>query len=35
VIAVGLASGDSLGLSVEPVGGSRRPTSPMIMELAL
>lgn len=35
VIAGGLASGDRLGLSIEPAGGSRRPTSPMIMELAL
>ena len=35
VIASGLASGDRLGLSIEPAGGSRQPTSPMILELAL
>ena len=35
VIASGLASGDRLGLTIEPVGGSKRPTSPMILELAL
>ena len=31
----GLHRGDRLGLSVEPVTGSRRPTSPMILALAL
>ena len=35
VIASGLASGDRLGLTIEPAGGSRQPTSPMILELAL
>lgn len=35
VIASGLASGDRLGLTIEPVGGSKQPTSPMILELAL
>ena len=35
VIASGLVPGDRLGLTVEPAGGSRRPTSPMIFELAL
>lgn len=35
VIASGLVPGDRLGLTVEPAGGSQRPTSPMILELAL
>lgn len=35
VIASGLVSGDRLGLTIEPAGGSQRPTSPMILELAL
>jgi anti-sigma-K factor RskA len=35
VIASGLASGERLGLTIEPTGGSRQPTSPMILELAL
>jgi len=35
VIASGLASGDRLGLTIEPAGGSKRPTTPMILELAL
>jgi anti-sigma-K factor RskA len=35
VIAAGLKSGERLGLSVEPAGGSNQPTSPMILELAL
>lgn len=35
VIAAGLAAGDRLGLTIEPAGGSKRPTSPMILELAL
>jgi anti-sigma-K factor RskA len=35
VIASGLASGDRLGLTIEPAGGSGQPTSPMILELAL
>jgi len=35
VVASGLRSGDRLGLSVEPAGGSRRPTSPMLLVLAL
>lgn len=35
VIARGLASGDRLGLTIEPAGGSKQPTSPMILELAL
>jgi anti-sigma-K factor RskA len=35
VIATGLSSGDRLGLSVEPAAGSRSPTSPMILVVAL
>jgi anti-sigma-K factor RskA len=35
VVAAGLRSGERLGLSVEPAAGSRRPTSPMILVLAL
>ena len=35
VAAVGLQAGDRLGLTVEPAQGSRRPTSPMILVLAL
>ena len=35
VVASGLRSGDRLGLTVEPAAGSRRPTTPMILELTL
>ncbi len=35
VMASGLKSGDRLGLTVEPAGGSPQPTSPMILVLAL
>jgi anti-sigma-K factor RskA len=35
VVATGLRAGDRLGLTVEPSHGSRRPTSPMILVLAL
>jgi anti-sigma factor RsiW len=35
VVAAGLEAGDRLGLTVEPARGSRRPTSPMILVLAL
>lgn len=35
VIASGLKSGDRLGLTVEPAGGSSHPTTAMIMVLAL
>jgi len=35
VVATGVRPGDRLGLSVEPAVGSRRPTSPMILVLAL
>lgn len=35
VTASGLASGDRLGLSIEPAAGSKQPTSPMLLELAL
>jgi anti-sigma-K factor RskA len=35
VVASGLEAGDRLGLTVEPAHGSRRPTSPMILVLAL
>ena len=35
VVAAGLRSGERLGLSVEPAAGSRRPTSPMTLVLAL
>ena len=35
VVATGLRAGDRLGLTVEPSHGSRRPTSPMVLVLAL
>ena len=35
VVATGLRAGDRLGLTVEPAHGSRRPTAPMILVLAL
>jgi anti-sigma-K factor RskA len=35
VVASGLRPGDRLGLTVEPATGSRRPSSPMILVLAL
>ena len=35
VIASALRSGDHLALTVEPVGGTSRPTSPMMLDLAL
>jgi hypothetical protein len=35
VVAAGLRSGDRLGLTVEPATGTRRPTTPMILELTL
>jgi anti-sigma-K factor RskA len=35
VLASGLKTGDRLGLTVEPAGGSPRPTSAMIFVLAL
>jgi anti-sigma-K factor RskA len=35
VLASGLKTGDRLGLTVEPAGGSPRPTSAMILVLAL
>jgi anti-sigma-K factor RskA len=35
VIASGLRSGDHLVLSAEPAGGTRRPTSPMMLDLTL
>lgn len=35
VVAAGLRSGDRLGLTVESVTGTRRPTTPMILELTL
>jgi anti-sigma-K factor RskA len=35
VLASGLEAGDRLGLTVEPASGSPRPTSPVIMQLAL
>ena len=35
VVAVGLHAGDRLGLSVEPVAGSRHPTSRMILLITL
>ena len=35
VLASGLASGDRLGLTVEPAAGSTQPSSPMLLELAL
>jgi hypothetical protein len=35
VVASGLRPGDRLGLSVEPASGARRPTSPMLLVLAL
>jgi anti-sigma-K factor RskA len=35
VVAAGLRSGDRLGLTVESAAGTRRPTTPMILELTL
>ena len=35
VVAAGLRSGDRLGLTVESATGTRRPTTPMILELTL
>ena len=35
VIASGLRSGEKLGLTVEPAMGTRRPTTPMLLVLAL
>jgi len=35
VVASGLRPGDRLGLSVESAAGTRRPTTPMLLELAL
>jgi anti-sigma-K factor RskA len=35
VIASGLKPGDRLGLTVEPAGGSPRPTTALILVLAL
>ena len=35
VVASGLRTGDRLGLSVERAAGTRRPTTPMILELTL
>lgn len=35
VVTTGLAAGDRLGLTVEPAHGSQRPTTPMILVLAL
>jgi anti-sigma-K factor RskA len=35
VVTEGLRAGDRLGLTVEPASGSGRPTSPMLMVLAL
>ncbi len=35
VIASALRSGDHLALTVEPAGGTSRPTSPMMLDLAL
>ena len=35
VIASGLRSGDHLALTVEPAGGTSRPTSPMMLDLVL
>src|SRR5262249_59371913 len=35
VVATGLRSGDRLGLSVEPTAAAGRPTTPMLLELAL
>jgi anti-sigma-K factor RskA len=35
VIVAGLRAGDEFAVSAEPASGSRRPTSPMIMKVAL
>ncbi len=35
VLASGLEPGDHLGLTIEPVGGSSHPTSPVILQVAL
>ena len=35
VIISGIAPGDRMGVTVEPAGGSRHPTSPPVLMLAL
>jgi len=35
VLASGLQSGDRLGLTIEPAGGSSHPTAPVIALIAL
>ena len=35
VIASGLRPGDHLALTAEPAGGTARPTTPMMLDLAL
>ena len=35
VLATGLATGDVLGMTVEPAGGTSHPTTPVILELKL
>jgi anti-sigma-K factor RskA len=35
VMATGLQPGERLGLSVEPMHGAKRPTTPMLLDLAL
>jgi anti-sigma-K factor RskA len=35
VLASGLKPGDRLGLTIEPAGGTSRPTSPVILQVAL
>jgi hypothetical protein len=35
MVVSGLKSGDSVGLTVEPAGGSPRPTSPPVVMVSL
>ena len=35
MIVAGIAPGDRMGVTVEPAGGSRHPTSPPVLMLAL
>jgi anti-sigma-K factor RskA len=35
MVVSGLSAGDSVGLTVEPAGGSPRPTTPPVVVIAL
>ena len=35
MVVSGLAAGDSVGMTVEPAGGSPRPTSPPVLMISL